>query len=156
MRYPGECAEATGAASFFSLSVPTLRIVLDAVNRNVNIAIRPVRVKKGDILADRWMLSPLSGNCNDYAVSKRHELLLLGWPSWAVLLAEVVLASGEHHLVLVANVSGETFVLDNLKPAVVPLTEAADYRWVRIESPDDPKSWIAFDSTEPQHVAANR
>ncbi|HEY3678878.1 MAG TPA: transglutaminase-like cysteine peptidase [Bradyrhizobium sp.] len=156
MHYPGECAETVGAASFFSSSAPALYTALDTVNRHVNIAIRPIREKSGHILTNRWLLSPLSGNCNDYAVSKRHELLLLGWPSWALLLAEVVLANGEHHLVLVANASGESFVLDNLKPGVVPLTEAADYRWLRIESPDDPKSWIAFDSAEPRSATANR
>jgi predicted transglutaminase-like cysteine proteinase len=90
----------------------------------------------------------LSGNCNDYAVSKRHELLRLGWPSWALLLAEVVVATGEHHLVLVANAGGESFVLDNLKEVVVPLVAAVDYRWIRIESPDDPKFWIAFSPKE--------
>jgi predicted transglutaminase-like cysteine proteinase len=146
--YPSECSEAAASASFLASPVQALYRSLDLVNRNVNAAIRPLHAKEGNIATDRWLLSPLSGNCNDYAVSKRHELLRLGWPSWALLLAEVVVATGEHHLVLVANAGGESFVLDNLKQGVVPLAAAADYRWIRIESPDDPKFWIAFDSKE--------
>lgn len=146
--YPGECAEAAGTASFLSAPVQALYTSLEAVNRDVNAAIRPVHAKERNIVADRWLLSPLSGNCNDYAVSKRHELLRLGWPSWALLLAEVVVATGEHHLVLVANAGGESFVLDNLKETVVPLAAAVDYHWIRIESPDDPRFWIAFSPNE--------
>jgi predicted transglutaminase-like cysteine proteinase len=146
MNYPRECSESAAAASFFSAPAETLFAVLVVVNRYINTTIRPIRVTYRNILADRWLLSPLSGNCNDYAVSKRHELLRLGWPSGSLLLAEVVLATGEHHLVLVANAGDESFVLDNLKPAVVPLAAVAGYRWIRIESPADPKFWIAFDS----------
>lgn len=146
MNYPRECSESAAAASFFSAPAQALYAVLVVVNRYVNTAIRPIRVTYRNILDDRWLLSPLSGNCNDYAVSKRHELLRLGWPSGSLLLAKVVLATGEHHLVLVANAGGESFVLDNLKPGVVQLAAVADYRWIRIESPADPKFWLAFDS----------
>lgn len=147
--YPRECSESAAAASFFSEPTETLFAVLGVVNRYINKTIRPIGVTYRNVLADRWLLSPLFGNCNDYAVSKRHELLRLGWPSGSLLLAEVVLATGEHHLVLVANAGDESFVLDNLKPDVVPLAAVAYYRWIKIESPDDPKFWIAFDSEEP-------
>jgi predicted transglutaminase-like cysteine proteinase len=146
MNYPRECSESAAAASFFSARAEALYAVLVVVNRYINTTIRPIRVAYRNILDDRWLLSPLSGNCNDYAVSKRHELLRLGWPSGALLLAEVVLATGEHHLVLVAKAGGDSFVLDNLRSGVVPLTAVAGYRWIRIESPDDPKFWLAFDS----------
>ncbi len=47
--------------------------------------------------------SPASGDCNDYAVIKRHELIARGWPARAVLLSEVVTNWGEHHLVVVVR-----------------------------------------------------
>jgi predicted transglutaminase-like cysteine proteinase len=73
---------------------------LRAVNRDVNAAIRPEANLEG-LAGEKWLLHPISGDCNDYAVTKRHELLARGWPARALLLSEVVTRGGEHHLVLV-------------------------------------------------------
>lgn len=146
LQYPGECTGSDAAAAFFLVSAQQLETELSIVNRRVNSSIQPVRGNDTDILGDRWLLSPVVGNCNDYAVSKRHELLHLGWPSWALLLAEVKLKSGEHHLVLVANARFESFILDNRRQEIVPLVAEIDYQWIRIESGDDPKLWITFGS----------
>jgi predicted transglutaminase-like cysteine proteinase len=39
---------------------------------------------------------------------------MLGWASGALLLAEVVLPSSEHHLIRVVRTAGADLVLDNL------------------------------------------
>lgn len=57
------------------------------------------------LATEEWLLSPPAGDCNDYAITKRHKLLEFGWPSRALLLSEVVIPSGEHHLVLVVRVT---------------------------------------------------
>jgi predicted transglutaminase-like cysteine proteinase len=44
---------------------------------------------------------PSSGDCNDYAVTRRHDLIARGWPARSLLLAEVITSWGEHHLVVV-------------------------------------------------------
>src|SRR5262249_14849769 len=89
---------------------------------------------------EEWIISPRAGDCNDYAVTKRHELLARGWPSRALLLSEVVTTWGEHHLVVVVSAEKGDFVLDNLNNDVRPVT-LAGYRWVRAQSPDNPKFW---------------
>jgi predicted transglutaminase-like cysteine proteinase len=142
--YPIDCSKSAARASFFTVDPRLLYADLDAVNRQVNASIRPARATRNELFDDRWLLFPGFGNCSDYAVSKRHELLGHGWPSWALLLAEVVLKTGEHHLVLVANARGNSVVLDNLQLNVVPLTEATDYQWIRIESAEDPERWISI------------
>src|SRR4029077_766233 len=76
------------------------KAVLTKVNRDVNRAIKPLANTNG-VMDEEWLVSPREGDCNDYAVTKRHELLARGWASRSLLLAEVVLPSGEHHLVLV-------------------------------------------------------
>jgi predicted transglutaminase-like cysteine proteinase len=87
---------------------------LNRINTAVNSWITP----EGDAAGrrdDDWILFPYSGNCADFAVTKRHLLLENGWPSSFLLLAEVVLCStGEHHLVLLAKEANATFVLDSL------------------------------------------
>ena len=139
--YPHECSRSKASSSFLTSNPRLLYAELDLVNRQVNAAIRPEAAKARGAFGNIWLLFPSAGNCNDYVVSKRHELMARGWPSSALLLAEVALSSGEHHLVLVVDAGHETYVLDNLKPNIVRLSNAADYRWIRIESPQVPKNW---------------
>jgi predicted transglutaminase-like cysteine proteinase len=111
------------------------------VNAEVNRAIAP-RPDDGDVVNETWLVAPEAGNCHDYAVTKRHDLLALGWPSRALLLAEVVTHWGEHHLVLVVRTSEGDFVADNLYPKMRPWY-AAHYRWLRIQTPENPMYWSA-------------
>ena len=109
------------------------------VNRDVNRSIIPQRNDKG-VLFEEWKVHPKFGECNSYAVSKRHELLSRGWPSRSMLLAEVVLPSREHHLVLVVRTREGDFVLDNLTPNVRSAGQTR-YQWVRAQSPNNPMFW---------------
>jgi predicted transglutaminase-like cysteine proteinase len=109
------------------------------INAEVNRTIRPQRASES-IADEEWLIAPASGDCNDYAVTKRHELLARGWPARALLLAEVVIPSGEHHLVLVVRTREGDLVADNLKVAIRLWTETR-YRWVRIQSPANPLLW---------------
>ena len=86
---------------------------LRAVNKNVNAAIVPEHNSEG-LAGEKWLIAPSSGDCNDYAVTKRSELLDRGWPTRALLLSEVVTSWGEHHLVLVVRTSSGDLVLDNM------------------------------------------
>jgi predicted transglutaminase-like cysteine proteinase len=110
------------------------------VNREVNREIVPQPDGVGWVHQD-WVLHPAIGACYDYAVTKRHDLLARGWPSAALLLSEVI-ASGEHHLVLVVRTSRANFVLDNLDPDIRK-AEMVNYQWVRIQSKSNPKFWLA-------------
>jgi predicted transglutaminase-like cysteine proteinase len=118
---------------------------LNTVNRQVNRDIIP-EPNLGGLATERWLVSPPAGDCNDYAVTKRHELLERGWPSRSLLLSEVVVPSGEHHLVLVVRMKdGDEMrdidlVLDNLNANLRPIA-ITPYKWVRMESPSNPKYW---------------
>lgn len=114
---------------------------LTDVNDTINHAIRPQRNTLGR-LGDSWMLHPIAGDCNDFAVTKRHELLQRGWPGRSLLLSEVVVPSGEHHLVLVVRTDRGDLVLDNLTNKIYPATERA-YEWVRIQTTDNPRAWAS-------------
>jgi predicted transglutaminase-like cysteine proteinase len=115
---------------------------LKNVNRNVNLAIIPERNTEG-LAGEKWLINPARGDCNDYAVSKRSELLARGWPSRTLLLSEVVTSWGEHHLVLVVRTSAGDLVLDNMTPQVRPWAQAP-YQWVRIQSAKNPNYWASL------------
>jgi len=112
---------------------------LREINRDVNASIRPEANLEG-LAGEKWLLNPISGDCNDYAVSKRHELLGRGWPARALLLSEVVTRGGEHHLVLVIRSLDGDLVLDNLNERIVPWFRAP-YQWVRIQMPGNSRLW---------------
>jgi predicted transglutaminase-like cysteine proteinase len=112
---------------------------LVAINAEVNRAIVPEENLAG-LAGERWVISPEEGDCGDYAVTKRHELLMLGWPERALLLSEVVTPWGEHHLVVVVRTREGDFVIDNLNPNIRPWFQTP-YQWVRIQSPTNPNYW---------------
>lgn len=125
----------------FALGVPRA-MDLTTVNARVNARIEgrdadaamPWRI----VYADR---GPFDGACHDYAVTKRAELLGLGWPASRLLLAEVAYSAAEHHMVLVAVAAdGTEWVLDNLRVEVVSWDEAG-YRLVRRQSAANPDLW---------------
>ncbi len=143
-KYPQECLKSEATTSHLIADQKDLLAQLESVNQTINEAIWPLRVKARGGRYYQWVLFPATGTCNDYVVSKRHELMARGWPSSGLLIAEVVLNTGEHHLVLVANAGGSTYILDNLGPEVVPLTSSVGYHWIRIQSPQDPEMWVSM------------
>jgi len=112
---------------------------LERVNAAVNRAIIPQPNTKG-LAGEVWLISPRAGECHDYAVTKRHELLALGWPEQDLLLSEVVTTWGEHHLVLVIRTSDGDFVADSLNPNI-RIWSQTPYQWVRVQSPGNPQIW---------------
>ncbi len=115
------------------------RAELERINAAVNRAIVPQPNTKG-LAGEVWLIAPRAGECHDYAVTKRHELLALGWPEQDLLLSEVVTTWGEHHLVLVIRTSDGDFVADNLNPNI-RIWSQTPYQWVRIQSPGNPLIW---------------
>jgi predicted transglutaminase-like cysteine proteinase len=138
MHYPHEC-ERVGSKAASNMTLLARWQVINYINSSVNRSIEPNPSPHDP----QWLISPLAGECADYAVTKRHELLELGWPSSSLLLAEVTLiTTGEHHMILVVNEANADWVLDNLKPVIVKVSDTRSrYWWIRTESKDDPKSW---------------
>jgi predicted transglutaminase-like cysteine proteinase len=79
---------------------------LRTVNKKVNAAIMPERNSEG-LAGKKWLIGPSSGDCNDYAVTKRSELLDRGWPTRALLLSEVVTSWGTPSGTGGANLGGQ-------------------------------------------------
>jgi predicted transglutaminase-like cysteine proteinase len=141
LEYPQDCVVRKIAfrGQKFQLTPARMQELMQ-VNGEVNRDIRPERNTQG-LAGEKWIVSPSAGDCNDYAVTKQHELLARGWPSRTLLLAEVVTNWGEHHLVVVVRTAAGDLLLDNLTPSIRPWSKAP-YRWVRVQSPTNPKAWM--------------
>jgi predicted transglutaminase-like cysteine proteinase len=114
--------------------------LLNRVNRDVNNSIAPTPKSYGSDLREGWTIAPSMGDCNDYAVTKRHELLESGLPAKALRLSVVKTASGVGHLVLVVVTSKGDIVMDNLSEAIRSW-QSTNYQWLKIQSASDPRFW---------------
>jgi predicted transglutaminase-like cysteine proteinase len=154
IRYPQDCKVHRMAFRPVPVTLTKARKAeLVKVNRDVNRAIRPQENLNG-VMAEEWLVAPREGDCNDYAVTKRHELLARGWPSRSLMLAEVVVPSGEHHLVLVVRTREDDVVLDSLSWTVRPVSQI-HYQWVRAQQAKNPKFWSMINVTRATRVAMN-
>lgn len=133
---PNDC-EAKGATGVVSLDDDAWR-ELNLVNQRINARITPAFARAGQL---DWSVTTTYGDCNDYAVQKRHELLDRGWPSSALSLAVVTTASGEGHLILTVRTSHGDVVLDNLRERIVTWNTTG-YRFIKRQSSTSPKFWV--------------
>ena len=139
MVYGQECA-AQGEPDALIRLTPEVLAQIERVNREVNRSIRPVS-KAGDAL-EAWRIAPASGDCNDFAVTKRHRLVALGLPSSALLLATAMTTWGEGHLLVVLRTEEGDLVLDNLVETIRPWNSTG-YRWLARQSSQHPRHWEA-------------
>jgi predicted transglutaminase-like cysteine proteinase len=139
LRYPSDCKSNPTEAERIALNEETSEL-LKRINHSVNTSIAPTLKSYGSNLGDGWTIGPDTGDCNDYAVTKRHELLENGLPSKALRLSVVTTASGVGHLVLVIITTKGDVVLDNLTEVIRPW-QSTDYHWLKIQSSIDAKFW---------------
>ena len=142
LQYPSECRARPQFRREFAALTTKLWADLVLVNVDVNRSIVRKLAAAG-VLAEQWLIAPPAGDCHDFAVTKRHDLIERGWPSRAMLLAEVVMQGGEHHLVLVVQTDRGEFVMDSSTDEIVPWYQA-NYSWIRIQDPRNPHFWSAI------------
>lgn len=114
---------------------PAILRLLDRVNLAVNRQITP-RADRG---ADTWSLDASAGDCEDYVLAKRQQLIAAGLPANALRIAYVKTRTGEGHAVLVVVAGSEHYVLDNLTSAIRPLARTG-YRLVSMQR-ENPGIW---------------
>ena len=154
LRYPSDCKSDATEIERIELS-PETSALLERVNRGVNAEIAPVM--KGETPEHRggWTIAPSLGDCNDFAVTKRHELLLGGLPAKALRLSVVKTNSGIGHLVLVVSTTKGDIVLDNLTDKIRSWHQT-EYQWLKIQSATDAKFWHEVKAYGPSLSRADR
>ncbi len=156
LRYPSDCKSDPTENKRIDLNEETLEL-LKRVNHSVNMSIIPTSKSYGQNLGDGWTIAPDIGDCNDYAVTKRHELLENGLPSRALRLAVVKTATGIGHLVLVVVTTKGDIVMDDLTE-VIRSWQSTDYHWLKVQSATDSKFWyqIRGAAVRPSRSQADR
>jgi predicted transglutaminase-like cysteine proteinase len=139
LHYPPECKSEAPGVDRIDVNADVSDL-LKRVNHDVNTAIAPTVKSYGTDLRDGWTIAPAAGDCNDYAVTKRHDLVESGLPAKALRLSVVKTASGTGHLVLVVATTKGDLVLDNLTEEIRPW-QSTNYQWLKIQSAADARFW---------------
>ena len=139
--YPAEC-RTLGPAKRVSLTPPRWK-QLKMINVRINSTISPRTDQGKGAFKDQWTLSPRSGDCEDYALTKRSKLLRMGWPSSSLLIATATVPGLGGHAVLIVRTDRGDFVLDNLRNEIRSWRRTG-YRWMKMQSPDNPRYWVTM------------
>jgi predicted transglutaminase-like cysteine proteinase len=143
---PQECSADHAQESRFDASAERLK-ELDDVNRAANKEVAPATDMEVYGVNEYWTLPRARGDCEDYALLKRHNLIQKGWPVSALLMTVVRDEKGEGHAVLTARTVQGDFILDN-KIEDVRLWNKTPYQFVMRQSYLNPKVWVALDTRQ--------
>ena len=126
---------------------------LVAVNSAVNRAITPVTDEDLFGREEVWVYPSTKGDCEDFALLKRRELIKRGWPIGSLLVTVVRQKSGDGHAVLTVLTDRGDLVLDNLEKQVKVWSQTK-YHYVKRQSEFDTGRWVAIDDARTSSVGS--
>ncbi|MEF2550219.1 transglutaminase-like cysteine peptidase [Aurantimonas sp. A2-1-M11] len=121
---------------------PSLERELKWVNLAVNRQIRQRDDREATGKDDDWRLpSSREGDCEDFVILKKKELLERGWPASALLITVArQRRNNEGHTVLTVRTSEGDLILDNLTGSV-KVWSATPYRYFARQSQRETGKW---------------
>ena len=142
-RHAADCTGPALAPEAIVISKRT-RKLLDTINDTVNRRIRPVSDLDHHGTLERWSYpDDGKGDCEDYVLEKRRQLIAAGLPRQALLITVVRDLKGDGHSVLTVVTDKGDLVLDNQEPEVMPWAETG-YRFVKRQSAEHPDRWVSL------------
>lgn len=141
--FPADCAKGALETTRI-LATPERLAELASINRRVNSGIKPTTDMALHGVEEHWTLPELAGDCEDYALLKRHLLIAAGWPPGSLVITVVRDEHGEGHAVLTARLSTGDFVLDN-KTDDIRIWSRTPYTFLMRQSFVDPLVWVSLD-----------
>lgn len=141
-RSPSECQVHANEPDKIILD-PMNWAALQNINTSVNDAIWPEDDLKHYGRAEYWTIPTDGyGDCDDYALTKRHDLIAKGFPEPALRLAIVITPHNQRHTVLTISTDRGDFVLDNLTNKVLPWNQTG-YTWIERQISKKTFAWEA-------------
>jgi predicted transglutaminase-like cysteine proteinase len=151
---PDECvADASGAAPV-TLTKQLWKIVLE-VNTFANASITPRTDFEMWGREEVWSYPEGYGDCEDYVLEKRRELMAYGVPASALLVTVVRQANGDGHAVLTLRTDRGDFILDNLEARVLRWFET-DYTFLKRQSERSAGAWVSIEDGRATAVGSVR
>ena len=139
---PAECSIRLRDTGPLHLTDRVWREIAD-VNTMVNAAVKPMN--DFDIYGkdEVWAYPRGAGDCEDYVLEKRRDLMRKGISLSDLLITVVRKPDGEGHAVLTVRTDEGDYVLDNLTDAVKPWEETG-YRYLKRQSTTHTGRWVTI------------
>ncbi|WP_170790867.1 transglutaminase-like cysteine peptidase [Ruegeria lacuscaerulensis] len=116
--------------------------IVSRVNRRVNATTREVTDQSQYRTRERWALpTSLGGDCEDFALLKKRDLIRAGIDPSKLLIATVLDRQRNAHAVLVYRSASGDLVLDNLTNRIKRWSDTR-YFFLRMQDPRKPSSWV--------------
>ncbi|WP_347310164.1 transglutaminase-like cysteine peptidase [Defluviimonas sp. SAOS-178_SWC] len=139
-RYDWACANPAGSR----IAAGNVLALAKAVNAAVNAKVREVSDRRQYGREDVWALpTARGGDCEDFALAKKKQLIEAGVPPTSLLIATVLDRRRNPHAVLVLRTATGDYVLDNLTNRILPWQETG-YSFLRMQNPKAPRLWDAI------------
>ena len=154
-KLPQECAQRTPKQAPVELTRKLWAAIVN-VNNSVNTRIVPRTDMEMWGKEEVWSYPDNGfGDCEDYALEKRRELLGVGVPAGNLLMTVVRQPNGDGHAVLTVRTSLGEFILDNLEPRVLAWTDT-DYTYLKRQSDQNSGAWVTINDGRADAVASVR
>ncbi|MDQ0509248.1 transglutaminase-like cysteine peptidase [Ancylobacter amanitiformis] len=141
--YPRDCGSGNARGGKVALTEANFA-QLTAINAEVNQRIKPMTDLDHYGVAERWTYAEDGyGDCEEYVLVKRRELIALGWPAETLLITVVRDRENEGHAVLTVVTDRGDLVLDNQESGIV-LWHETGYRFVKRQAQGNPDRWVSL------------
>ncbi|CDX17255.1 transglutaminase-like cysteine peptidase [Mesorhizobium sp. M2C.T.Ca.TU.002.02.1.1] len=154
-RIPVECAQRTPKGSPVELTRKLWATIVN-VNNSVNVRVKPRTDMEIYGVEEYWAYPDNGyGDCEDYALEKRRELMAVGVPAGDLLMTVVRQPNGDGHAVLTVRTSLGEFILDNLEPKVLAWNDTV-YTYLKRQSTENSGVWVTINDGREDAVASVR
>jgi predicted transglutaminase-like cysteine proteinase len=154
-RLPVECKQITPDGAPVELTRPLWATIVK-VNNAVNTRILPRTDQENYGVEEYWAYPDNGyGDCEDYALEKRRELMAAGVPAGDLLMTVARQPNGDGHAVLTVHTSLGDFILDNLE-AKVKAWDQTPYTYLKRQSTTNSGVWVSINDGRADAVASVR
>lgn len=141
-REPQECRQVTARHAPIELSRKLWAAMVE-VNDRINTQVVPRTDMEMWGREEFWSYPDGFGDCEDYVLEKRRELMKLGIPAGDLLVTVVRQPNGDGHAVLTVRTGKGDYVLDNLEPRVLAWSDT-EYTYLKRQSERNSGAWVTI------------
>jgi predicted transglutaminase-like cysteine proteinase len=143
--HTGECGLNAHVSDLTVLTEERWQQLVDTNNR-MNTEIVPITDEDLYKVGELWTYPDGYGDCEDYVLAKRRELINAGWEASTLLMAVVRERNGAGHAVLMVRTDRGDLVLDN-QDGMVRLWNETPYQFVKRQSQANAGEWVLIDDS---------
>ena len=161
MGYVAFCARGAAECKAKSTSQGRLRLtpqiwdMVSSINFSVNTRITPISDEDQYGVPDYWVYPVKAGDCEDYALEKKAELVSLGIPASNLLMTVVLDENGQGHAILTVATDKGDYMLDNRRDEILRWDQTS-YKFLKRQSQVNPMQWVSLKQNSEQVLVGSQ